>query len=103
MKFQIVQEYYDPAENCIVKPIPANMTLWDKIIIDRGDITVKELLDIFPSIHHGVKLDNLFIEDGNGDSIFVWSTIPVDANQKRAAAENPSKKVTEVEYFFFFF
>jgi len=46
---------YDPLELADVKPIPDGFTIWDKVVIDMGDLTVNQLLEALPKIHHGCK------------------------------------------------
>jgi hypothetical protein len=48
-----MEPYEDVHEMALVKPVPEGFTCWDKIVIDQGDITVAQLLKIFPEIHHG--------------------------------------------------
>ena len=31
---------------CDVKPMPDGFTIWDKVIVDQGEITVKQLIDV---------------------------------------------------------
>jgi hypothetical protein len=44
---------WDSVEMAEVEPLPAGLTMWDRLIIDRGDLTVQELLDCFPALYHG--------------------------------------------------
>lgn len=79
----------------MVQPVPKGFTCWDKIKIDKGDLTVQQVMDLLPEIHHGVKFDTLFIED-SGHSHLVWSSFPATPAQKKACQENPAKTVSEV-------
>ncbi|KAH3732728.1 Ubiquitin activating enzyme [Pelomyxa schiedti] len=60
---------FDPMELCDVKPIPDGFTIWDKIVIDKGDITVQQLIDIIPEIHHGCVPSFLIKSGISGDEI----------------------------------
>ncbi|MDP2438449.1 MAG: ThiF family adenylyltransferase, partial [archaeon] len=46
---------YDFSELCDVVPVPDGFTVWNRVIVDRGDLTVQEFIDALPSIHHGVE------------------------------------------------
>jgi hypothetical protein len=52
-----VQEAYDVAELCVVKPVPVGFTCWDSITFNIGDCTIQQLLDAFPKIHHGCTFE----------------------------------------------
>lgn len=43
-----------------VVAVPDGFTSWDHVVIDRGDLTVREFVDAFPDAHHGVKVTLLF-------------------------------------------
>jgi hypothetical protein len=45
---------YDPIEMTEVPPIPDGFTVWDRLVIDSGDMTLQEFFDFFPGCHHGV-------------------------------------------------
>jgi hypothetical protein len=53
-------------------------TVWDKVIFDKGDLTIDEFVAQFPEHFHGIKVLSLFkaglteqdIKDGKGQSIF---------------------------------
>jgi len=53
---------YDVELGFHVKPIPDGFTIWDKVVINHGDLTIKELVTLFPEIHHGCKIDNIFFK-----------------------------------------
>jgi len=39
---------------------PQGFTCWDKVVVDRGDLTIQEFCNIFPTIHFGVTINTLF-------------------------------------------
>eukprot|EP00474_Spongospora_subterranea_P009835 CRZ10293.1 hypothetical protein [Spongospora subterranea] len=43
-----------------IKPVPDGFTVWDKVNIDVGDVTVDEFLAAVERIHFGVKIQLLF-------------------------------------------
>jgi len=53
------QKEWDDIEMAEVTPVPAGFTCWDKVIIDKGDLTLRQFLDIFPEVHHGCKVVEL--------------------------------------------
>jgi len=70
-----------------VKPIPDGFTIWDKVVINRGNLTIKELVTLFPEIHHGCKIDNIFFiqkikVDGKELHAPIWTKFAIDQNQK---------------------
>jgi len=93
-KPQTVAEFYDAGENCIVKPIPLGFTCWDKIIIS-GDLTVQQFLDKFTEVHHGCQLESLYFKHPK-DTPLIWGQLAFTAAQKKAKAENPPRKLTEI-------
>ncbi|ETO05877.1 ubiquitin-activating enzyme E1 [Reticulomyxa filosa] len=50
----------DPNELITYVPYPDQWTTWDHLEIDRGNLTVQELVDIFPTLFWGVKVRLLF-------------------------------------------
>eukprot|EP00008_Paramoeba_atlantica_P008298 CAMPEP_0201480162 /NCGR_PEP_ID=MMETSP0151_2-20130828/4697_1 /ASSEMBLY_ACC=CAM_ASM_000257 /TAXON_ID=200890 /ORGANISM="Paramoeba atlantica, Strain 621/1 / CCAP 1560/9" /LENGTH=1086 /DNA_ID=CAMNT_0047861931 /DNA_START=42 /DNA_END=3302 /DNA_ORIENTATION=- len=46
---------YDVTLESDVKPVPEGFTVWDKVVIEQGNLTIREFLDLFPKIHHGVQ------------------------------------------------
>jgi len=83
-------------------PIPDKFTCWDKVEIDRGDLTVSELVEIFPQVHFGCTVDALFFqeilkdEDGNNIGKPIWLKRPYGEPQKKSNAENFNKKISEI-------
>jgi len=41
-------------------PYPDQWTTWDQLIVDQGDLTVQELVNVFPNLFWGVKVKLLF-------------------------------------------
>jgi len=56
------EEKYDVETLSTVRPVPPKFTIWDKVIVDKGDLTVKEFLDVFPEVHFGCTIDSLFFK-----------------------------------------
>jgi len=84
-----------------VKPVPPGWTIWDKIVINRGDLTVKEFLDAFPEIHFGCTIDSLFFKtvkkkDGEATASPIWVSFPVTPEQKESKARNEKKKLSDL-------
>jgi len=84
-----------------VKPIPPGFTIWDKIVINRGDLTVKEFLDSFPEIHHECTIDSLFFKnlkkkDGEASASPIWVSFPVTPEQKNSKSRNEKMKISEL-------
>jgi len=58
---------------------PTGFTVWDKVVVDKGDLTIDEFVKIFPSIHHGVKINSLFkqgvteaeVKEGKGQALYL--------------------------------
>jgi len=43
-----------------IKPVPDGFTVWDKIIVRKGDLTIEQFITALSEVHHGVKLSLLF-------------------------------------------
>jgi ubiquitin-activating enzyme E1 len=54
---------YDIMEMADVVPVPMGFTIWDKVIVDKGPLTVKQFLDVLPTVHHGCTCS--FLIKGN--------------------------------------
>ena len=54
-----IKPYYDVIELSNVVPVPDGFTTWDKIVINVGNITVQQFLDVLPVSHHGVHCNFL--------------------------------------------
>tara|TARA_R110002050_G_scaffold68378_1_gene148361 strand:+ start:193 stop:372 length:180 start_codon:yes stop_codon:yes gene_type:complete len=39
--------YYDINELSDVVPVPDGFTVWDKVVVDRGDLTLKQFLEVY--------------------------------------------------------
>jgi len=62
---------FDPIEYATLLPVPPGYTIWDKVVIDVGDLTVAEFVENFPKYHHGVKCEALSCYGGNRDQFKV--------------------------------
>jgi len=88
------KEEYDPLENDFVTPVPPGWTIWDKVVIDKGDLTVQQFVDVFPQIHHGCKIDSLFFKQPS-DGSPIWLDFPLP-QQKEAIETNKRKKISDI-------
>jgi len=83
-----------------VKAIPPRWTSWDKIVIDAGDLTIGELKEIFPKVHHGCKITNAFKlhmdEKEKGAFLFDDSDLYESAEKKAAYQKALTEKVVNV-------
>jgi ubiquitin-activating enzyme E1 len=85
-----------------VVPVPDRFTCWDKVEIDRGDLTVSELIEAFPQVHYGCQITALFFqevqkdEDGNVIGKPVWLKRPFGDAQKATTASNFTKKISDI-------
>jgi ubiquitin-activating enzyme E1 len=54
-------ERVDPAtrEKEVAVPYPPNFTSWDTIVVDHGNLTIKEFVELFPKLFFGVAVDLL--------------------------------------------
>jgi len=52
----------DPESKAVTvhKAYPSVFGSWDKVVVRKGNLTVKEFVDLFPSVHFGVTIDSLF-------------------------------------------
>eukprot|EP01123_Difflugia_compressa_P008744 TRINITY_DN268_c0_g1_i2.p1 TRINITY_DN268_c0_g1~~TRINITY_DN268_c0_g1_i2.p1 ORF type:complete len:1096 (+),score=241.98 TRINITY_DN268_c0_g1_i2:155-3442(+) len=89
------KESFDPLENEVVVPVPDGWTIWDKIVIDKGDLTVGEFVEMFPQIHHGCTISSLFFKQPV-DGTPIWLDFPITTQQKELVATNTSKKISQV-------
>jgi len=94
------QEKYDILEMAVVKPVPAGFTTWDKVVIDKGDLTIEEFVKIFPEIHYGITVVSLFKTDVTAEEakhgvqpLYVNSPF---GTQKQLMEKNKSRKLSEV-------
>jgi len=97
-----MEEKYDVITLSVVKPVPPGFTCWDKVIVDRGDLTVTEFLKVFPEVHHGCKIDSLFFktikknEDQDHTASPIWVSFPVNNEQKESKIRNEKLKLTDI-------
>jgi len=96
------EERYDFETLSTVKPVPPKFTCWDKVIIDKGDLTVKEFLTVFPEVHFGCTIDSLFFktvkktEDNESTASPVWVSFPINQDQREAKTRNEKRKLSEL-------
>jgi len=50
------QKEWDNIEMSDVIPVPPGFTCWDKVIVDKGELTLRQFLDTFPKVHYGCKI-----------------------------------------------
>jgi len=83
----------DPVLFSEVKPVPPGFTVWDKIVIRKGDLTVEEFCRALAEVHHGVKVVSLFkfgitqklIDEGKGQPMYNSSPyLPKSMKDKQA-------------------
>lgn len=84
---------YDPIEMCDVLPVPDAFTVWDSVSIDRGDITVQQLIDAFPEIHHGCS--PIYIA-AHGKPVNNDGTMYTDQQSPAAQAARLARTVSEL-------
>lgn len=68
-------------EDTVYVPYPRGYTSWDYIDVTAGDITIRELIDLLPKLHYGVRPTQMFkanlsdaeIAAGKGQALFVVS------------------------------
>ncbi len=98
-------------EDTVTVPYPLGFTSWDYLNIDIGDVTVRQLVEAFPSLHHGVTVSSLFkygitdedVKAGKGVSLYtkMADIVPTMALQmlKRdtLSAENRKRFEQQVE------
>jgi len=85
---------------CEVKPIPDGFTAWDKIVVNRGDLTVEEFIETFPKIHHGCNVTflckyGITQEDIDKGVSPMYLKFPATKSQKELTEENKKRKVRE--------
>jgi len=57
------QKVWDDIEMAEVTPVPPRFTCWDKVIINKGPLTLRQFLEIFPKEHFGCKVQDLHKQD----------------------------------------
>jgi len=75
------------------KAIPTGWTKWDKIVVDQGDLTLAQLFEVFPKVHHGCSLKSANKHGLSGDEkgIFLFDTDDTYLSDKK---EEHAKKLT---------
>jgi len=53
------QKEYDDIEMAEVVPVPPGFTCWDKVTFDKGPLTLRQFLAVFPEVHFGCKVLDL--------------------------------------------
>jgi len=88
--------FFDPIEFADIIPVPDGFTIWDKVVIDAGDMTVAEFVKRFPELHHGVKCDALTSHGTNKDTLKViyWNYSP-NEQIKQMVNANLNKKLQD--------
>jgi len=81
------------------KAIPSGWTKWDKIIVDQGDLTLAQLLEVFPKVHHGCSLTSANKHGLSGDEAGIFLFDINDAymaDKKEAHAKRLTEKVVDI-------
>jgi len=81
-----------------VKAVPEGWTVWDIIVIDKGDLTMKELVDVFPSIHHGCvpSLVTFRHHKKETSADVAYALYPFGEKQSATVKSNLNKKVRDI-------
>jgi len=92
---------FDQVLNFEVKPVPPDFTIWDRVIFDKGDITVKQFVDLFPEIHYGCTVDEIFFKqikkvEGEATGGSLWSSFGGTASQKETNKRNEPKRISQL-------
>jgi ubiquitin-activating enzyme E1 len=53
---------FDPVMYSEIVPIPVGFTVWDKVTVRVGDLTVQQFCEALTAAHHGVRVNLLFKE-----------------------------------------
>jgi ubiquitin-activating enzyme E1 len=95
---------YDVVMGEEIRPVPTGFTSWHKVEVNVGDITIGDLVQKFPAIHHGVELVSLQkynqtqAEVDAGKSGFMWQRDAFSATVKEKYENNLKRKVSEVYF-----
>jgi len=83
---------YDPIELATFIPVPDGFTIWDKVIIDVGDLTVEEFVERFTEFHHGVNCEALS-SSAAGDTfkVLYWNFAPNDQIKEIVKTNKPKR------------
>jgi ubiquitin-activating enzyme E1 len=68
----------DPIMFSEVRPVPVGFSVWDKVVVQRGDLTVEQFCQALSEIHHGVTVSTLYkfgitqkmIDEGRGQPLY---------------------------------
>lgn len=92
---------YDEIEMDEVVPVPDGFTCWDKVVVDIGDVTLKEFLDKFPEIHYGCSVTYLIKSGISNDDVAkgfdkpIYSDFAPTKNIKQLIADNMKRPMSE--------
>jgi len=83
-----------------IKAVPSGFTKWDFVNVAKGDLTVKELVDAFPAIHHGCKIQTLtkygLEGEEKGSFIIDVNDVYLGAEAKAKCLKDLDRKVTDI-------
>lgn len=85
----------DPATYMQIVAIPENHTIWDKVVIDKPDLTLQGLLAEFKSVHHNAEIDMLTSANGSG-VVFYNGIDQYDPKKKAVSDERLKMKVVDL-------
>lgn len=102
------QKFYDITELSDVIPVPDKFTVWDKTVVDAGDLTVGQFLEAYAKSNNGVQISMLFkfglsekdISEGKGQAIINANPyLPAEMKKKQNERKNLNlKKLYEELY-----
>lgn len=88
---------FDIALQDQVKAVPEGWTTWDIIIFDKGDVTLQEFIDLFPSVHYGCVPTLITFQHhklkASAETVYV--SFPV-GNQQQLMEKNLPKKLRDI-------
>jgi len=87
---------YDHMEMCVVEPIPAGFTVWDKVIVDEGNLTLKEFLEVFSKVHHGVEILMLYSSGASSTNVLWGSDMVVQKKLAEVSKAREPRNLVEV-------
>jgi len=81
-----------------VVAVPPEWTIWDMIIFDKGDLTLKEFVDLFPSVHFGVTPTFMTFRHHKlkAAEMPLYTAYVSDKSQSSLMEKNLPKKVHEI-------
>jgi len=93
----------DPIMMSEIRPIPDGFTIWDKVEIRSGDLTVEEFCRALSSAHHGVRVSLLYkygisqkeIDEGKAQTLYNPNPY-LPAAQKAKQAANSARNLREL-------